>query len=719
MGMASLSKRITQKGGFRMRGRKLLAVLAGVSLLLGGIGVFMALATPPSGNQEADFNFIVSLPTYVQPGDFAVIETIRVTDDVGGSINAPLNVDRVCVAKTDGSTVRDGDLLELRLYRENGAAVGFAGFGPNADDLLDIVPNPDLTVAAGQDLCANGVQFGDIGVLLFSVLGTGTQTASQELYIVGTFSPAAQRGDHLQLIVKMFAADDLVGGGTSSAFINGTGDGSLTKTSPNVTIIGGPAVGNVFVIDETASLVGSAAPGSTIVLQQFSIENRENVLVTIERITAFAEGFRNGQLNNSVLAGITRVRLFRESGSTGPGWQEGDELLGTVTRPDLVNGARFGGNRRTLITIQPRSVQRFYIVADLSVGMNDGDVIQGAVEVSASSGRMIAPPKITPALGSWEIEAPAATITVGDVTLSSRGKVKVSVANVPSPGLDSIQGVISFDPEIIQVVSTAQGTYRVRGLGNYLVDDLTVDNNGGTIEFLLILKPGRKPLTGSGDIMEIEFESASDVNPGDSSPLDIEIDAAADVNGDELIFDEVSGTARIKLIMGDVDGNGVVTRRDATLLARWRLGRAVLTAIQKKAADVDHSCPATTNWETLAPGGCVNETDERWIKEAAAGLRTLSSSANFQVLGPGLTVLMLPSGGLELRAPSAERLSLQVFGLSGQMVFSAESATGTLRFAGVSYKGQRLAKGVYLYVVTLYGRDGSVWRSEVRKLIIR
>jgi hypothetical protein len=719
MGMASLSKRITQKGGFRMRGRKLLAVLAGVSLLLGGIGVFTALATPPSGNQEADFNFTGPAQTYVQPGDFAVIETIDVTDGVGGSINAPLNVDRVCVAKTDGSTVRDGDLLELRLYRENGVAGGFAGFGPNADDLLDIVPNPDLTVAAGQDFCANGVQFGDIGVLLFSVLGTGTQTASQKLYIVGTFSPAAQRGDHLQLIVKMFAADDLVGGGTSSAFINGTGDGSLTKTSPNVTIIGGPAVGNVFVIDETASLVGSAAPGSTIVLQQFSIENRENDLVTIERITAFAEGFRNGQLNNSVLAGITRVRLFRESGSTGPGWQEGDELLGTVTRPDLVNGARFGGNRRTLITIQPRSVQRFYIVADLSVGMNDGDVIQGAVEVSASSGRMIAPPKITPALGSWEIEAPAATITVGDVTLSSRGKVKVSVANVPLPGLDSIQGVISFDPEIIQVVSTAQGTYRVRGLGNYLVDDLTVNNEEGTIEFLLTLKPGRRPLTGNGDIMEIEFESAPDVNPGDSSPLDIEIDAAADVNGDELIFDEVSGTARIKLIMGDVDGDGVVTHRDARLLARWINNRAVLTPIQKKAADVDHSCPSSTDWAALEPGGCVNQTDVRWIKEAAAGLRTLSSSANFQVLGPGLTVLMLPSGGLELQAPSAERLSLQVFGLSGQMVFSAESATGTLRFAGVSNRGQRLAKGVYLYVVTLYGRDGSVWRSEVRKLIIR
>jgi hypothetical protein len=259
----------------------------------------------------------------------------------------------------------------------------------------------------------------------------------------------------------------------------------------------------------------------------------------------------------------------------------------------------------------------------------------------------------------------------------------------------------------------------VRGLGNYLVDDLTVDNFAGTIEFLLTLKPGRKPLTGSGDIMEIEFESAPNVNPGDSSPLDVEITDALDASANDLIFNEVSGTARIRIIMGDVDGNGVVTRRDATLLARWLMGRAVLTPIQKKAADVDHSCPSSTDWAALEPGGCVDETDVRWIKEAAAGLRTLRSSAKFQVLGRGLTVLMLPSGGLELHAPSAERLSLQVFGLSGQMVFSAESATGTLRFAGVSNRGQRLAKGVYLYVVTLYGRDGSVWRSEVRKLVVK
>jgi hypothetical protein len=684
--MASLSKRITQKGGFRMRGRNVVILVGLLALLSVMAGV--PTRAQATGDPEADFSFSGGEPT-ANPGDFIAIETIYVTDD--GSDGAPLNVERVCVAKTAGSTIKDRDLLELRLYLDEGDGA-FTGFGAAADFLLGIVRNPVLTPAAGSD--CPGVQFGVPGQLLFSV----DNDDEARLFVVATFSTAAQRGDMLQLIVTMVANDDLIGAGQSSRFADGSS--SLTRTSPYPTVIEGPDLGDLFVIDETASLVLTAAPGTTVVVQQFTVENRDDTEAALERITAYAEGFRDGELDETVLAGVKRLRLFRETGRTGPGWQEGDELLGVVTRPDLTKGALFGGNRRRLLLLQPpgNSVQRFYLVADLDPGMRNGDTLRFAVEVSAGftadgGGIAVAPPKIVVASGMIEIEAPAATITVGDVTLSSRGKAKISVANVPSPGLGTIHGVISFDPEIIQVVSTAQGTYRVRGLGNYLVDDLTVDNFAGTIEFLLILKPGRKPLTGSGDIMEIEFESAPNVNPGDSSPLDVEITDALDASANDLIFNEVSGTARIRIIMGDVDGNGVVTRRDATLLARWLMGRAVLTPIQKKAADVDHSCPSSTDWAALEPGGCVDETDVRWIKEAAAGLRTLRSSANFQVLGRGLTVLMLPSGGLELRAPSAERLSLQVFGLSGQMVFSAESATGTLRFAGVSNRGQRLAQG--------------------------
>jgi hypothetical protein len=57
MGMASLSKRITQKGGFRMRGRKLLAVGASLALLV-ALAVGMTASGAATGPAEATFTFI-------------------------------------------------------------------------------------------------------------------------------------------------------------------------------------------------------------------------------------------------------------------------------------------------------------------------------------------------------------------------------------------------------------------------------------------------------------------------------------------------------------------------------------------------------------------------------------------------------------------------------------------------------------------------------------
>jgi hypothetical protein len=55
------------------------------------------------------------------------------------------------------------------------------------------------------------------------------------------------------------------------------------------------------------------------------------------------------------------------------------------------------------------------------------------------------------------------------------------------------------------------------------------------------LKPGRRPLTGSGDIMEIEFESAPDVNPGDSSYLDFVDESMSDSTTTEPIAADLCG----------------------------------------------------------------------------------------------------------------------------------------------------------------------------------
>jgi hypothetical protein len=672
-------------------------------------------------------DFSGAVEPFAAPGQtFVVAGAIRVFDPGDDGVPTAIETISLCLAPT--STLSSRYISGLRLYVDE----SFSGFFDRREStLLGSRVRPKL------DDCENPETFGRAGELLVLVPNRGAKL----FFIVVDIASDAPDGASLVLSFDATASDGLRGGpAISSGFSSEQGPPVFTDT---LTIRATSGDLETDVVDETPAL--TARHGTSVVVQQFVIadpgsdgDTEDDGLATLVRSITVQAVLEDTTIDLSPSAGlIQRIRLFRESGRTGPGWQPGDELLGEVVRPDLAAGVTFGRDGRRLVRVGRNNifgtggVERFYIVVDLAPGgfAHTENRLRTQVTVAArddgsedgeeSSGIEIPMPVIATNAIIIEPAVGGARAIMEDISLLRAGKAVLRVESVPLPGLGSMMGTISFDPDILQVAASKQGSWRVRGLGNYRIDFVDVNNNSGTIEFLLTLKTGRKPLIGDGRVMEIEFITAEDVSPGDSSPLDVEIDQAADVNGNELVFDEVSGTARIKLIMGDVDGNGVVTYRDARLLARWLLGRAVLSPLQKKVADVDHSCPSSTDWAALEPGGCVDETDVRWIKEAAAGLRTLSSSANFQVLGRGLTVLMLPSGGLELRAPSAERLSFQVFGLSGQMVFSAESATGTLRFAGVSNRGQRLAKGVYLYVVTLYGRDGSVWRSEVRKLVVK
>jgi hypothetical protein len=672
-------------------------------------------------------DFSGAVEPFAAPGQtFVVAGAIRVYDP--GDDGVPTAIEKISLCLAPTSTLSSRYISGLRLYVDE----SFSGFFDRREStLLGSKVRPKL------DDCENPETFGRAGELLVLVPNRGAKL----FFVVVDIASDAPDGASLALSFDATASDGLRGGPTiSSGFSSEQGPPVFTDT---LTIRATSGDLETDVVDETPAL--TARPGTSVVVQQFVIadpgsdgDTEDDGLATLVRSITVQAVLEDTTIDLSPSAGlIQRIRLFRESGRTGPGWQPGDELLGEVVRPDLAAGVTFGRDGRRLVRVGRNNifgtggVERFYIVVDLAPGgfAHTENRLRTQVTVAArddgsedgeeSSGIETPMPVIATNAIIIEPAVGGARAIMEDISLLRAGKAVLRVESVPLPGLGSMMGTISFDPDILQVAASKQGSWRVRGLGNYRIDFVDVNNNSGTIEFLLTLKTGRKPLIGDGRVMEIEFITAEDVSPGDSSPLDVEIDQAADVNGNELVFDEVSGTARIKLIMGDVDGNGVVTYRDARLLARWLMGRAVLSPLQKKVADVNHSCPASTNWATLEPGDCVDETDVRWIKEAAAGLRTLSSSANFQVLGRGLTVLMLSSGGLELHAPSAERLSLQVFALSGQMVFSAESATGTLRFAGVSNRGQRLAKGVYLYVVTLYGRDGSVWRSEVRKLVVK
>jgi len=63
-------------------------------------------------------------------------------------------------------------------------------------------------------------------------------------------------------------------------------------------------------------------------------------------------------------------------------------------------------------------------------------------------------------------------------------------------------------------------------------------------------------------------------------------------------------------------------------------------------------------------------------------------------------------------------IKVEVFNLAGAKVFEQEASGDTLEFRAMDNKGNLLANGVYLYIVTVRGLDGEAIRSEVRKLVI-
>lgn len=66
-----------------------------------------------------------------------------------------------------------------------------------------------------------------------------------------------------------------------------------------------------------------------------------------------------------------------------------------------------------------------------------------------------------------------------------------------------------------------------------------------------------------------------------------------------------------------------------------------------------------------------------------------------------------------------QAMKVEVFGLSGERVFDSDFVSAhALNWNGLSRDGVRVANGVYLYVVTVKGADGSVLRGEVKKLVV-
>ena len=111
-----------------------------------------------------------------------------------------------------------------------------------------------------------------------------------------------------------------------------------------------------------------------------------------------------------------------------------------------------------------------------------------------------------------------------------------------------------------------------------------------------------------GVLATLEFAVNSNAKPGNTSTVSITYNQGDIINSnfEEILFETVSGKINIiSFIYGDVNGDGLVNKKDSLLLKMYLADNSV--TIDKKAADVylDNS---------------VNKKDSLYLKQYLAGL---------------------------------------------------------------------------------------------------
>jgi hypothetical protein len=667
--------------------------------------VFNANAGNTKPNPNPGENFVVIQDVIVSdPGPFG-----DTTPD-----SFPTAIETVTIRKA-GGTLEDHFVIALRLYLDDGDGL----FDPTVDRLLGAVNAPRLSA---------GVVFGTRGQLLVLVPNNG----SVEFFVVADFANDAPDGATLRTSFDLTVGDSLIGGPTTTSRIDSATslpilnfDAGLPVPVGFIRITAATGDAETDVVDETPAR--TANPGDSVVLQEFLVSDPgvsgdavpDGAGTLIRTITVRKVG---GTISSDK---ILRLRLFRASPRTPPGWDENDELIAVVNSPDLERGVVFGDGGRRLVRVNDNSEERFYIVADLApVGFVDGDTLRTSVEIVARDDKTdpgeissaIETPMPVVASNQLVVKVPPPTLIIGSASIVGKAKIPISIRFVPAPGLGELQigpdGALTFDPTIIQVLN-------VKGVGPYIVDSVNIDSIEGRVQFSLTLKPGRTALN-EGVIAEIEVDKAPNAPVGESVRIDIEdiagievVDVFRDAAGRDLLPDIVPGVITIKLIKGDVDGDGVVTISDARLTARFILGLETLSPEQEEAADV------------APPLGVIDATDVRWIAQAATGLRRLEQNAaalaplarSAQPNSAKSVTARMRAGALEVRVggQGIAQTTVRVFTLTGKAVATVQASGPTARLSEGDLAG--LPNGVYLYTVTVLGPDG-VWQSEVRKFIL-
>jgi hypothetical protein len=604
---------------------------------------------------------------FAAPGDsFVVVQDVTISDAGGYGDDAHDDCDTLIqeiTLRKAGGTINPRHILQVRLYADDGDGQ----FEVLDDALLGAFQHPEIR----EDFAEDGLTFSNGDGKVFVIVPNGHE---KQFYVVVDYSTEAPHGATLRTSFDARVAEDLTNGtGCTSEFDPSTRLPLLNSDNgvKYTTVAAATGDDETDLIDETLSK--DVHLGETIILQQFVIADPgpngdadgDGHPTLVRAITV---RLRVGDEDD--ILRIKRLRLFRESSRTKPGWQEKDDLLATINTPkweDLTgSGVVFTKGGRLLLRVPDNFRERLYVVADLATegfsdGNNDGKIYVGAsIEVLARDDLIESPVEDGDCLfvcgrsdesssgietkqpvdtrGELTVEVPAPKIIISNLDLVRTGKVIVSIADMPGDGLGRMSGTFVFDPTIVKIRLTAQGDLKVRALGPYnMLSKSTADEveETGQFSFELALKNGtdkRQPIN-AGPIMEIDMEPVVEREELQSvlcqmSELTINSDVQQLVLEDKdenpiADPDVVLGRVRLNVLGGDVDLNGVVNRKDTRWISLYIMGKlspesdlGVDSEVFAKAADV-------------APQfGDIDSTDVRHIKEAIFKRRALPSACD-------------------------------------------------------------------------------------------
>lgn len=220
--------------------------------------------------------------------------------------------------------------------------------------------------------------------------------------------------------------------------------------------------------------------------------------------------------------------------------------------------------------------------------------------------------------------ANAATFTAGSENATAGNVVSVPITVAPSAGetstdVNAYAIAISYDSSVLTPVvkgtdEVGDNTYATVGdsfNSGVLTADLK-DNETGNDE-VLIGWAAASPVnvTEASTLATVDFT----VNANATGSTDVKVAVAQVANSDSALADEstieaAAGTVTVdtaKVIYGDVDANGAVEAKDASMVSKYVAGLTTLTDTQIKAADVDGN-------------GSIEAKDATLIAKYVAGL---------------------------------------------------------------------------------------------------